>query len=112
MECGWFMVAMLSLSFPAGASKSAGSGDVAAIERLLDFSTEPSAKSLKSLEHVYRTLRAATRKRPPVQYAYAVALIRQKRFQEASRVLYELVEEQPADPALWRARISLELELS
>jgi hypothetical protein len=113
MSCEWFMVVMLSLSFPApaGTSKSTGSGEVAAIERLLDFSTEPSAKGLKAIEHVYRTLPAATRKKPAVQYAYAIALVRQKRFQEASQVLRELVEEGQVALAVWRAKIWIELEL-
>src|SRR5579863_5701056 len=113
MECVSTVVVMLSLSFPAGGSKPGSGKDVVAssIERLLDFSAEPSVKSLKALEHVYRKLPAATRQQPAVQYAYAVALIRQKRFREAGQILEALVEEEAADRAAWRAKIWIELEL-
>lgn len=112
MECGWFIVVTLSLAFPKGPNEKAKHADLSEpIGRLLDFSAEPSAKSLQALEHNHRALPATIRNKPPVKYAYAVALIRQRRYQEASRVLHELVDERPDDAAAWRAKIWVELEL-
>lgn len=112
MEYGPMMVVLLSLAFAEAPSDKSKHTDLAKpIGRLLDFSAEPSPKAFKAIEHAYRSLPAATRKQPTVQYAYVVALIRQKRYQEASRVLHELVDEQPGDLAVWRAKIWIELEL-
>lgn len=111
MECGWMLAAMVSMSlFAAPASKAKHVQDEA-LKRLLDFSTEPSAKALKALEHVFRSLPGGTRKSPAVQYAYAVALLRQRSYQEAGRVLDGLAEEHAGEGALWRAKLWVELEL-
>lgn len=112
MECGGIAIAMLWLSFVAAPTDKGKRAELAEpIGRLLDFSVEPSAKALQAVEHCYRSLPAATRQQPQVQYAFAVALIRQRRFQEASRVVHELLEDQPSDLAVWRAKIWIELSL-
>lgn len=112
MECGWLTALMVSAAFLQGPSKTAKHVDLAKpIGRLLDFSAEPSAKSLKEVEHAYRSLPAATRNKPQVKYAYAVALIRQRRLQDASRLLHEIFDEQPAELSVWWAKVWIELEM-
>lgn len=112
MECGSLIALTLSVAFLQGPGKNAKHVDLSKpIGRLLDFSTEPSAKSLKEVEHAYRSLPAATRNKPQVKYAYAVALIRQRRLQEASRLLHEIFDEQPAELSVWWAKVWIELEM-
>jgi hypothetical protein len=53
------------------------------IERLLTLASEPSAKNLRAVEDYYQSLPAADRQNRQVSYAYAVALIRQRRLHGA-----------------------------
>ncbi|HVA48384.1 MAG TPA: tetratricopeptide repeat protein [Pirellulales bacterium] len=108
----WMMVAVLSLTCPASAAEGDARGDLRPqIERLLTLASEVSAKHMQETEHYYRSLRAASRSDWLLRYAYAVALIQQKRLHEAAKLIQELGEEHPDDFAVWRGKIWLALTL-
>lgn len=112
MQSGWIVFTMVSVGLTAFAPKKAAEGDVRSqVEQLLALATEPSAKNLQAVEGYYRSLPAASREDRMLQYAYAVALIRQRHLTESAKWIARLTDEQPQLLFLWRDRVWLALAL-
>lgn len=79
------------------------------IEHLLTLAAEPSAKNLQDVEDYFRSLPAASRSDRQLKYAYAVALIRQRRLHESAKLIAELTSDQQQHIFLWRDRVWLAL---
>lgn len=102
----WIWAASLALTAALGMRVVAADGDARRqIEQLLALGREPSAKSLRAIEHYYQSLPNADRRQPLLKYAYSIALVRQRRPHDAAMLLDELVESQPEEFAFCRARI-------
>ncbi len=106
---------MIAAAIMLTASADAGESSTAIfrsqIERLLTLASEPSPKNLLALQRFYGSLPAERRNDVRLKYAYAVALIQQRQLHDASKLLHELAEEQPENPAVWRNQIWLELTM-
>lgn len=104
--------ATLAMALAAGAIAQAAEGDARPhVKRLLTLAREPSTKSLRAVEQYYRSLREGYRQQALVKYAYAVALIQQRRLHDAAKLVRELAEKQPEEFAFCRAEIWLALAL-
>lgn len=111
MQGGWIVAAVLALTAPAEASTSSNDDFRSQIERLLTLAAEPSARNLVAIQRFYQALPSERRNDRRMKQAYAVALIQQKQFHQASKLLHELADEQPADAGRWRTKVWLALTL-
>lgn len=112
MHSSWIVLAVVSVGLTAFTPKKAAAGEVRSqIEHLLTLATEPSAKNLQAVEDYYQSLPAARRDDRAVQYAYALALIRQRHLTESAEWIARLTQEQPQLVFLWRDRVRLALAL-
>jgi hypothetical protein len=66
----------------------------AGVAQLLDSGAKPSAKSLEAARRIYGQLAQQTTHRGRVDYAFALALVRQGRYEEASELLAQVAAEQ------------------
>lgn len=112
MQRGFVMLAALCLARSVcGNETPAEDKTGSSVERLLTLAGQPSAKNLLAARQYYRSLPHEIGHQRHVRYAYLLALIHQRKFQEASDLTNEMVEGPTRDLALWRAKIWLELSI-
>ena len=85
MQGGWIVAAVLMLAAPAEAIASGKDDFRSQIERLLTLAAEPSARNLVAIQRFYQALPAESRNDRRMKQAYAIALIQQKQFHQASK---------------------------
>lgn len=107
----WTLLTVLLVAGTTHAADEADDDPRSQIRHLLTLAAEPSAKNLDAVEDYFRSLPAASHRDGRLKYAYAVALIRQRRLHESAKLIDALAEEQPQQVCLWRDRIWLALVL-